>query len=141
MSQIDLGSQISQIIQARQQQLPACRNRLERLQAMRGLVDATRETLDGLTAVDSSPLDRLRLEAAGVCKVSDEAIHSTEVVRDRIARTTLNIGVSGQARMGKSQLLQSISGLTDEQIPTGPTVPVTAVRSRICNVLVIGGRC
>ncbi|MFJ3304280.1 hypothetical protein ACIPSA_14350 [Streptomyces sp. NPDC086549] len=51
--------------------------------------------------------------------------------RARFARDTINIGVSGKARVGKSTLLQSISGLTDEQIPTGPDIPVTAVRSRI----------
>ncbi|MGI5404407.1 hypothetical protein ACQEVG_34140 [Streptomyces sp. CA-135486] len=49
----------------------------------------------------------------------------------RFARDTVNIGVSGRARVGKSTLLQSISGLTDTQIPTGSGLPVTAVRSRI----------
>ncbi|MFI9248912.1 hypothetical protein [Streptomyces sp. NPDC053069] len=49
----------------------------------------------------------------------------------RFARDTVNIGVSGRARVGKSTLLQSISGLSDIQIPTGSGLPVTAVRSRI----------
>ncbi len=49
----------------------------------------------------------------------------------RFSRGTVNIGVSGSARVGKSTLLQSISGLSDEQIPTGRDIPVTAVRSRI----------
>ena len=49
----------------------------------------------------------------------------------RLARDTVNIGVSGQARVGKSTLLQSVSGLGDDQIPTGQALPVTAVRSRI----------
>lgn len=39
--------------------------------------------------------------------------------------------MSGAARMGKSTLLQSVSGLDDNQIPTGHGIPVTAVRSRI----------
>ncbi|MBV8541013.1 MAG: hypothetical protein JO364_02295 [Pseudonocardiales bacterium] len=43
----------------------------------------------------------------------------------------MNIGVSGRARNGKSTLLQSLSGLGGEQIPTGRGQPVTAVRSRI----------
>lgn len=49
----------------------------------------------------------------------------------RFSRGTVNIGVSGRARVGKSTLLQSVSGLTDTQIPTGSGLPVTAVRSRI----------
>lgn len=49
----------------------------------------------------------------------------------RLGRETINVGVSGQARTGKSTLLQAISGLGDDQIPTGRGLPVTAVRSRI----------
>ena len=52
-------------------------------------------------------------------------------VRQRFSRSTLNIGVAGEARMGKSTLLQKISGLGEGQIPTGDNLPVTAVRSRI----------
>src|ERR1700739_4930231 len=60
-----------------------------------------------------------------------EAIEAYTAVEARFSRDTVNIGVSGSARVGKSTLLQSISGLTDEQIPTGRDIPVTAVRSRI----------
>ncbi len=49
----------------------------------------------------------------------------------RFSRDTVNVGVSGSARMGKSTLLQSVSGLDDRHIPTGKDLPVTAVRSRI----------
>ncbi|WP_208766381.1 hypothetical protein, partial [Streptomyces chryseus] len=60
-----------------------------------------------------------------------EAADSFRVIASRFTRTTVNIGVSGAARMGKSTLLQSVSGLDDNQIPTGHGIPVTAVRSRI----------
>jgi hypothetical protein len=40
------------------------------------------------------------------------------VVEARYERGTINIGVSGRARVGKSQLLQTISGLDENQIPT-----------------------
>jgi hypothetical protein len=46
-------------------------------------------------------------------------------------KDAINIGVSGSARVGKSTLLKSISGLTDTQIPTGDSLPVTAVKSTI----------
>lgn len=51
----------------------------------------------------------------------------------RFSRDTVNIGVSGEARVGKSTTLQSFSGLSDTQIPTGSGLPVTAVRSEIFN--------
>lgn len=60
-----------------------------------------------------------------------EVIDAYSAVAARFSRETVNIGVSGSARVGKSALLQSISGLSDEQIPTGRDIPVTAVRSRI----------
>lgn len=69
-------------------------------------------------------LDRLSSEVSAT-------LEDLRAARSRFARPTINIGVSGKARVGKSTLLQSVSGLTDDQIPTGPDVPVTAVRSRI----------
>jgi hypothetical protein len=60
-----------------------------------------------------------------------KAIELLRVLEARYSRKTINIGVSGRARVGKSTLLQSISGLADEQIPTGSGIPVTAVRSQI----------
>ncbi|MGH3568460.1 MAG: hypothetical protein ACRDRH_21020 [Pseudonocardia sp.] len=60
-----------------------------------------------------------------------EAVALLRVLESRFSRSTIDIGVSGQARVGKSTLLQAMSGLGDEQIPTGQALPVTAVRSRI----------
>jgi len=60
-----------------------------------------------------------------------QSLGALNVLRTRLSRPTVNIGVSGQARVGKSTLLQTIAGLTDEQVPTGEGIPVTAVRSRI----------
>lgn len=54
-----------------------------------------------------------------------------ERLHRRFARTTLNIGVIGRARQGKSRLLQSLSGLTSEQIPDGDRQHCTGVRSII----------
>lgn len=68
---------------------------------------------------------------------SNERIGKLEVeaqrILDRFSRETINIGMSGVARVGKSTLLQTISGLDDRQIPTGEGPPVTAVRSQIFN--------
>jgi len=56
-----------------------------------------------------------------------------DALRVRFSRDTVNIGVSGEARVGKSTTLQKFSGVTDTQIPTGKGLPVTAVRSEIFN--------
>lgn len=72
-----------------------------------------------------------RLGAQPLAEIFRNALDALSVVEARLRRGTINVGVSGQARVGKSTLLQSISGLGEEQIPTGSGLPVTAVRSRI----------
>lgn len=52
-------------------------------------------------------------------------------LRSRFSRDTLNIGVIGRARQGKSRLLQSLTGLTTAEIPDGDRQHCTGVRSTI----------
>ncbi len=52
-------------------------------------------------------------------------------LKARFSRKTLNIGVVGRAGQGKSRLLQSLSGLTTSEIPTGDRQHCTGVRSTI----------
>lgn len=93
------------------------------LQALANDPKATAE-LRALAASDSIGGMRVRL---------DSAISLQCRLHARFSRSTVNIGVSGQARVGKSQLLQTISGLDDNALPTGTGTPVTAVRSQIIN--------
>ncbi|GHU63501.1 hypothetical protein AGMMS49983_07090 [Clostridia bacterium] len=60
-------------------------------------------------------------------------IERLEILKTRFTRDTVNIGVSGEARVGKSTTLQKFTGLSNTQIPTGDALPVTAVRSEIYN--------
>ena len=59
------------------------------------------------------------------------SLNRFENVKNRLARQTVTIGCSGQARVGKSTLLQTIGTLPEEAVPTGKGIPVTAVRSRL----------
>ncbi|MEM1170242.1 MAG: hypothetical protein AAGJ08_14475 [Cyanobacteria bacterium P01_H01_bin.35] len=53
----------------------------------------------------------------------------------RLNRDTINIGVVGLARQGKSTFLQNVAGLTDEEdegiIPSSDRLPCTTVQSNI----------
>ena len=51
----------------------------------------------------------------------------------RFNRDTINISVVGQARMGKSRLLQSIAGLENDIIPADDGGDCTGAKSLICN--------
>lgn len=55
-------------------------------------------------------------------------------VRRRFSRETINIAVIGEARQGKSKLLQTISGLDDKVIPAFVTSDCTGTTSMIKNV-------
>lgn len=53
------------------------------------------------------------------------------LLKARFSRQTLNLGVIGRAGQGKSRLLQSLSGLTNTEIPTGDRQHCTGVRCTI----------
>src|SRR5579859_5651397 len=52
-------------------------------------------------------------------------------IKNRIDRDTVNIGVLGRAKAGKSTLLRTITDLGEETIPSTELNPTTAARSRI----------
>lgn len=53
----------------------------------------------------------------------------------RFGRSTINIGFGGKKGTGKSFLLQKLSGLTSNEVPSAKGLPVTAVSSKIFNSL------
>lgn len=60
-----------------------------------------------------------------------ESLEKLSKLSSRFQRQTLNIGVVGRARQGKSRLLQSITGLVSGEIPDGDRQHCTGVRSTI----------
>ena len=71
------------------------------------------------------------IDFSGVRKKIGAELEALEKLKLRFARDTLNIGVVGRARQGKSRLLQSISGLAATEIPDGDRQHCTGVRSTI----------
>ena len=131
----DVSARIRTVLDDRRRGVPAVRAEIEwwlRVDDQLAALAAAVRELGGHPSTPSDLRDALagfRVEEAreGVA----QAVQLLRVLESRFSRTTINIGVSGQARVGKSTLLQSISGLGDGQIPTGKGLPVTAVRSRI----------
>jgi hypothetical protein len=75
------------------------------------------------------------LDVPELSKAVTQTLAALADVRARVSRKTINIGVSGRVHNGKSTLLQALSGLGEEQIPTGRGGPVTAVRSTMYHSL------
>ena len=79
------------------------------------------EVIGRLKDIDTSPIrSRIARELVALDKL-----------KARFSRPTLNVGVVGRARQGKSRLLQSLTGLTSAEIPDGANQHCTGVRSTI----------
>lgn len=142
-SELALVSQrIAEIITDRGERADALRREIDRLHAVEVELD---KLIDGAMAlsmnIDESVLEPSISEALLEVLGSQRFVESKgqlgmvlfrlRVALGRMSRETVNIGVIGQARMGKSTLLQAITGLGEDQVPTGDDVPVTAAGSRI----------
>ncbi len=73
----------------------------------------------------------MSIDLDSLLKKIEQEILALEKPKSRFSRTTLNIGVIGRTGQGKSRLLQSLSSLGPEVIPTGSGSFCTGVRSLI----------
>lgn len=127
---------IDDVLGNRRRQLPLVEREIARWEAIRGCLETLERALEDARQKSAQEdalevIARVDLDATQLSKLASESMAMLAVARARLSRHTVNLGVSGRARNGKSTLLQSLAGLDDEQIPTGRGQPVTAVRSRI----------
>jgi len=131
----ELMARLKRIVDDRAARLPQVADRLNRLDVLDEALDNLRRCAHELPT-DWADQDAVRdamarIDDSEIGKSLTEARASLSSVKARLSRTTVNVGVTGRARVGKSTLLQSVSGLTDDQVPTGDNINVTAVRSRL----------
>jgi hypothetical protein len=131
----DIQTQIRNVINKRREQLPLIEGRIQQAkQVEEGLTelnDALGDLAKHPKATDELQTYLRDFQQHPFRQWIASSIDQLIIAQARLARETINIGVSGQAQVGKSTLLQTIAGLTDEQVPTGIGIPVTAVRSRL----------
>lgn len=131
----ELHRQVEAILAQRRQQLPAVEQSLQTVRQVGRDLEHLEQALQELSEYPGATHElRSVLADFDPLRLQRELVNCEQafsVCQARLRRETLNIGVSGQARMGKSTLLQTIAGLSDEQVPTGEGIPVTAVRSRL----------
>jgi hypothetical protein len=81
---------------------------------------------------DAAVLGQLQeLSYASLERQLEAELLALSKLKSRMSRDTLNIGVVGRARQGKSRFLQSLTGLTTAEIPDGDRQHCTGVRSTI----------
>ena len=102
-------------------------NLLNALRTTRGRADSVADQYpdlkEALRGISFKKAEELLGKARSAC----------ETALVRLSRDSINIGVAGKARQGKSQILQMLTGLGDAQIPTGDGDFCTASRSVVRN--------
>ncbi|MCI0490397.1 MAG: hypothetical protein L0229_27705 [Blastocatellia bacterium] len=125
---------IATIIKQRQPQSRKVENVQEHLRALSNALDALAFQRDILIGELDEPqvIGRLKdIDLSIVQRKIAAELDLLERLKRRFSRDSLNIGVVGRARQGKSKLLQSLTGLTHKEIPDGDRQHCTGVRSFI----------
>lgn len=133
-----LIERVDNILTARKGLLPAVQREIDAASLRRSSIEQLASRLRKLKEIENDQealirIDGSLLELDQLLSDFSERVEALRAIHARFSRDTVNIGVSGEARVGKSTTLQKFSGLTDAQIPTGKGLPVTAVRSEIFN--------
>jgi len=131
----DRQAKIAAIIKKREPFRREVEKKLDSLQQRAAAIDKLQSMYEDIMSSGDplliEPLATLHLSTL-LDKINDQIV-ALKRLHTRFSRQTLNIGVIGRARQGKSRLLQSLSGLGPNVIPTGSGSHCTGVRSMICH--------
>jgi hypothetical protein len=111
------------------------RARLDEIGAALATVDRIR--VDLLPRVEDDARTRLAAWAVPIRELADSVAREQSALERalaRLRRQSLNIGMVGRARQGKSRFLQSLTGLTAREIPDGQGRFCTGVPSTVQHV-------
>ena len=130
-----LASQIGEIVNDRRRRATDLQaqfeNAEEQVEALRGLAAVTREYYDTFGEKLQPKLTELIETAEAAAAELDTLCRDASRIVRRWQQGRLTMGVAGPPRMGKSTLLQSITGLSNDVLPAGDGPPLTGARSRI----------
>ena len=130
----NLDGIVAAIRKRRSEKRPEVEKNLQKIDALLGALRDTRgraslvaasypDLATALQGVSFNDAENRLLEARAAC----------ETALTRLRRDSINIGVAAKAGQGKSQMLQMLTGLGSDQIPTGGGGACTAVRSIVHN--------
>ena len=147
---MDIAKQIDGIIEQRKKHLPVLEEKMHQMDLMLDiLADAEymkKQMIDengtarteGKYAVllQQNPEMAWKLQGLEFDACRQAITHAAEVLKDsytRFSRDYVSISVIGEARKGKSELLKSISNLSNKVIPAFDSTDCTGAASVICN--------
>ncbi|MCC5646365.1 dynamin family protein [Nostoc sp. CHAB 5824] len=129
-----ISRRIADIIKKRQEFANQVKPVYKCLSDIREEIVSLKQRRNELTeAIDSTEVDK-KLKEINFDVLQeriDQDIRELDKLIQRFSRTTLNIGVVGRMGQGKSELLKSLSGLTNYELPAWKGKACTAVRSKV----------
>lgn len=135
---MDIPQKIDAIIQRRKQRLPEIEAAVQRLEQAQTLIDQFDSFRTQLNGSENEFIMRLA-EQLAVVSTADfrrecgRSLTELKRLRARFSRDEVNISFVGRARQGKSLVLQRISGLEGDVIPSSDGSHCTGTRSIISN--------
>jgi len=134
-----IQNQIEFVLKTRKKNLPEVKQLEEKCEIFKGELGKIERKLLTLYGVceKGSPVASYTSKSIEKIKeyFTDISTLSTQITqyRSKIQRDTVNIGFGGKKGKGKSYILQKISGLSNEVVPSDSGLPLTAVRSKLLN--------
>ena len=129
------SARITEIIQKRQplaQRIISVESNLKNLQNAIQILESDRKQQLNQWPNEAKIVDKLnKIDFSSILSKIEKELRELHKLRICFARQTLNIGVVGRMKQGKSTLLQTLSGLSDDEIPARSGKACTAVRSTI----------
>ncbi|MGQ9866217.1 MAG: hypothetical protein ACUVSQ_08035 [Pseudanabaenaceae cyanobacterium] len=130
------AAQIAQILAQRKPLAQKVQNVSRHLEAVTAALQQLETSRQHLASVVKDRATQNRLQDIHLVPLLEQIAAERGTLQQltaRLERHTLNLGVIGRAGQGKSRLLQSLSGLSTAEIPTGDRSHCTGVRSTICH--------
>lgn len=121
---IEKRKPLAQRIEAVQGNLKALSTAIHQFEERRNYLTTQVDDLAVIGRLKEIDLSKIQLSIAS-------ELETLTKLKNRFSRETLNIGVIGRARQGKSRFLQSLTGLSAAEIPDGDRQHCTGVRSTI----------
>lgn len=134
----NISSKIDSIIKVRNSRICSIDNAIVNLDAceaaVRKLETLQANCVNGTITVEDEVIDRIRsISTKEFRRTANEYREKLEMLKTRFSRNNIHLSLVGRARMGKSLVIQKITGLDSSIIPSSNGSDCTGTKSSITN--------
>lgn len=134
----NISSKIDSIIKVRNSKVSSIDNAITNLDlcesAVRKIESLQAKCIDGSLSVEDEVMDRIKgISLKEFYTAAGQYRDKLNMLKDRFSRKNLHLSLVGRARMGKSLVIQKITGLDSSIIPSSDGSDCTGTKSSITN--------